>query len=86
MIENGLENNETLEVNEQEGTGDFPSVFGDSDLVITLPDEEYDKLTENSEEGKNESSNGIKVKREHPKEEEKQQDSDSGSSEADNSE
>lgn len=81
MIESGLDNVSGIsENNEEQGSGDFPSVFGESDLVITLPDEEYDKLTENGKEGQE--GNGIKIKREHPKEEseDENQDESSGSS------
>lgn len=71
MIENGLDNISGIsENNEEQGSGDFPSVFGESDLVITLPDDQYDKLMENADESESKGS-GIQVRREHPKEEEK---------------
>ncbi len=72
MIENGgLENSGISERDEQQGSGDLSSVFGQSDLVITLPDEVYDKLMENKEENKDDqNSGGVQVRREHPKEEE----------------
>ena len=69
------------EQTEEKGSGEIPSVFGTSDLVITLPDEEYDKLMENAKEGENESGSGIKVRREHPKEDEEKETKDSKESE-----
>ena len=79
MIENGLDKISGISENhEEQGGGDFPSVFGESDLVITLPDDQYDKLMENADEQESK-GNGIQVKREHPKEGEKSDESDNDS-------
>lgn len=68
-IESNIDNIGGLsEKQEQQGNGELPNIFGNSDLEITLPDDVYDKLME--EKGENQSGSGIKVKREHPKEEE----------------
>lgn len=72
MIEASLDNGDfgLLENDEMDGTmtslpkGTFPL----SDLEITLPDETYDRLMERAKE--TEDGNGIRVRREHPKEEE----------------
>lgn len=49
---------------EEKGDGSMDSLFGQSDLVMTLPDEEYDKL---EKEGKITENGDTMVKREHPK-------------------
>lgn len=61
------------EMNEEQGEG-ISSVFEHSDLVITLDDETYDKLTENAKQRGGDGS-GIMIRREHPKEEEKKDES-----------
>ncbi|MBR4456887.1 MAG: hypothetical protein IKS32_11825 [Solobacterium sp.] len=48
---------------------DSPSSLPFSNLVVTLPDEEYDRLMQKAKEGKDRNS-GIQIRREHPKEEE----------------
>ena len=78
MIENGLSNVTGIsEQHEQQGTGELSSVFGESDLVITLPDDQYDELMKNQ--GENQDGKGIKVRREHPKESEDKKDDSKGS-------
>ena len=61
----------TSERNEEQGDGEMDSLFGQSDLVITIPDEEYDKL---EEEGKLSEEGNIMVRREHPKESDEPED------------
>ena len=61
---------------EEEG---YNSTFDHSDLVVTLPDDVYDKLMEKSKEKKGDG--GMMIRREHPKEnEEEKQDESNGSS------
>ena len=50
-----------------EDTTDISSVFGHSDLEVTLNDEAFDKLTENQPKSDSDKSSGLKVKREHQK-------------------
>ena len=50
-----------------EDTTDISSVFGHSDLEVTLDDETFDKLTENQPKSDSDKSSGLKVKREHQK-------------------
>jgi hypothetical protein len=58
---------EQSEKNEEQGDGGMDPLFGQSDLVMTIPDEEYDKL---EKEGKISDEGNTMVKREHPKESE----------------
>ncbi len=48
-----------------------PSSLPFSNLVVTLPDDEYDKLMQKAKKGKG-GQNGIQIRREHPKEEEEE--------------
>ena len=61
---------------EEQGDGNFESATGQSDLEITLSDEEYDKLEEKMKNSGEEQKGGIKIRREHPKD-----DSEDGESE-----
>lgn len=74
MIESSIENNvldpggKLQENEEMTGNDEMPKpTFPVSDLVITLPDDVYDKLEKNSDS----KEGNIMVKREHPKEDEK---------------
>ena len=74
---------ELSEKDELQGKSGLPkSTFPVTDLVITLPDEEYDKLTENMKEG--EGDGDFIIKREHPKEEEKNDSSSDGTNSPNN--
>ena len=59
----------TSEREEEQDEGIPLSVFPQSDLVITLPDDVYDKLMEKSKESGKNQGGGLMVRREHPKEE-----------------
>lgn len=54
------------EIDEDTDDGSANSTFQNTDLVITLDDETYDKLVKNSKSSKD--GNGLMIKREHPKE------------------
>jgi cobalamin biosynthesis protein CobT len=57
--------------------------FPVSDLVITLPDDVYDKLMEKAQESDDSNGGGVTIRREHPKEDEtKPEDSSSQSGES----
>lgn len=73
MLENSLSEDNTSENDEIEDSGDdLPEgTFPESDLVVTLPDEVYDKLKDKMN---GESGNGIKVQREHPEESDESED------------
>lgn len=64
----GMESAPELSEKEEQGNSFLSSAFGRSDLVITLDDETYDRLEEESRISEN--GSGIKVKRQHPKTEE----------------
>lgn len=61
-----------------EGAGAMNSALPFSNLVITLPDEKYDKLMANAKEG--EGGGGIQIRREHPLPEEEKPENKSGNS------
>ena len=60
----------------EDDTDSANSAFPFSDLEITLPDEQYDKLREKMKDSDEGGQNGIRIKREHPLEEENSDDSD----------
>ena len=64
----------------EDDTDSANSAFPFSDLEITLPDEQYDKLREKMKDSDESGQNGIRIKREHPLEEENSDDSDSSQS------
>ena len=64
----------TTERTEEEDDGTPCSVFPQSNLVITLDDETYDKLMEQAKKNKNSQNGGIMIRREHPKDENDQND------------
>lgn len=64
----------------EDDTDSANSAFPFSDLEITLPDEQYDKLREKMKDSDEGGQNGIRIKREHPLEEEHSDDSDSSQS------
>lgn len=67
-----LFNPSTKEDDEEENSNGGNNPFGQSDLYLILPDDEYDELMKNQKEGSGEGDGPkIHVKREHPKEEEK---------------
>lgn len=68
-----LSEREEGEASEQE----CPAIPGMSDLVVTLPDEVYDKLMEQKKQSDG-NGQGIMVRREHPKEEEKKDENSDG--------
>lgn len=63
MVDTNAEDDDTDPLNS-------PSALPFSNLVVTLPDEEYDRLMQKAKEGKG-GNDGIQIRREHPKEEEK---------------
>lgn len=72
----------TSERDEEESDETPNPVFSNSDLVVTLDDETYDKLMEKAKEDGNADGMGIMVRREHPKEDDdsdEKQDGKSGS-------
>ncbi len=82
----GIPSMNLSEADEDTEEGNSGSTFPISDLVVTLDDETYDKLMENSK--KSDGNGGIMIKREHPKEEEqntasKHEQSDSASNQND---
>ena len=64
------------ENDEEEDDGSSNSTFPFSDLTVTLDDETYDKLMNNSNKSKNSDGNGINIRREHPKDDEKKESKD----------
>jgi uncharacterized protein with von Willebrand factor type A (vWA) domain len=64
---------QTKEQDEEEGSGSKASPFGQSDLYVILPDDEYDEMMDKMDHGNDSDSDGPKmhIRREHPKEEEK---------------
>lgn len=72
-IVDSMPEGELSERNEEQDDGSINSTFEHSDLTITLDDETYDKLVKNSKQGNGNS--GIMIRREHPKEDENNNDS-----------
>ena len=69
-----------LDERDEDEEESYNSTFDHSDLVVTLPDDVYDKLMEKSKEKKGDGK-GMMIRREHPKEnEEEKTDESNGSS------
>ena len=66
MLISGMErqDNSLSENDEDTDDGSWNQVFSHSDIVLTLPDDEYDKMMENGREGSN--GEGLRIRREHP--------------------
>lgn len=65
------------ERDEDTDDGGIHSTFPDSDLVVTLDDDTYDKLERNASESKD--SGGLMIRREHPKKKEEEKEKESSS-------
>lgn len=74
IIDGSLENIPLDERDEETDDGGVDSLFDHSDLVITLKDEDYDKLKEKMKNSDSSSDGGIMIRREHPEQPEKSKD------------
>lgn len=85
LAELGLDDDSAFadEQNEAEGDGSN-TPFGNSDLYVILPDDEYDKLMDkmkDKEQSENENGSTMHIRREHPKEDEETSNSNEQNSE-----